>query len=180
MEEVVSRYASAIVSIAKDEGKLEQYKTAIFEVASALEKEDKLLKLLKSYFVKETDKFRVIDELCSSYKLDNLTNFMKLLVQKHQIFRFKDIAKEVNKGINEALNIYEGFVYSTEELSDERIAEVEEAISLKLKRRVELTNKIDSRLIGGIKVVVHDHVFDGSIKYKLETMKQELKERRSN
>ena len=46
----------------------------------------------------------------------------------------------------------------------------------KIGKKVELKNKLDERLIGGVKVVVHDHVFDGSVKYKLETLKEQLKD----
>lgn len=179
MNELVSRYSSAIVSVAKDENKLQQYKIAIFEIEEIFENEPKLLSLLKSYFVTEKVKFDVIDELCSSYELLNLNNFIKLLVKKHQIYNFKEIAKQINKDINDELNIFEGFVYTTEPISKEKINEIEDAISLRLNRKVELKNKLDKRLIGGIKVVVHDHVFDGSLKYKLENMKQNLKERRT-
>lgn len=179
MEEVASRYAAAIVSIAKDENKLEQYKLAILEVEALFESNPEVLKFLKSYFVKASEKNSVIDGILSKYRLENLNNFIKLLVEKHQIHNFKNIVKEVTKDINFELDIYEGFVYSTEPLTNERISEIADAVSKKLNRKVELQNKIDTRLIGGVKVVVHDHVFDGSIKHKLETMKENLKERRN-
>ena len=54
------------------------------------------------------------------------------------------------------------------------------AIAKKLGHEVELKNLVDARLIGGVKVVIHDHVFDGSIKYKLETLENTLKERRTD
>ena len=179
MEEVVSRYASAIVSIAKDEQKLAEYKQAVLDVQESLSSNPGLLKILKSYFVKDSEKFELVDELCSSFSLSNLNNFLKLLIKRHKISMFRDIAKEINSELNEALNIYEGFVYSVEELSVKKISEIEEVISERMHRQVELKNRIDKRLIGGVKVVVHDHVFDGSVKYKLETMKQSLKERRT-
>ena len=93
---------------------------------------------------------------------------------------YKNIAKETCKNINFELNIYEGIIYSTEPLQNSKILEISRLISKKLGRQVELKNKIDSRLIGGVKVVVHDHIFDGSIKYKLETLKEQLKERRNS
>ena len=179
MEEVASRYAAAIVSIAKDENKLEQYKLAILDLEALFESTPELLKFLKSYFIKASEKYSVIDGILSKYRLENLNNFIKLLVEKHQIHNYKNIVKEVVKDINFELDIFEGFVYSTEPLTNERILEIAEAVSKKLNRKVELVNTIDSRLIGGVKVVVHDHVFDGSIKYKLETMKENLKERRN-
>ena len=179
MEEAVSRYASALVSIAKEEQKLEQYKIAVLSIKETLNQNPELLKLLKSYFVSEENKNQVIDELTKEFGLKNLTNFIKLLVVKHKIYLFKDIANEINKGINFELDVFEGFVYSTEPLEKSKILEISQVISKKIGKKVELKNKIDPRLIGGVKVVVHDHVFDGSIKYKLETMKEELKERRN-
>ena len=179
MEEAVSRYAAALVSIAKEEQKLEQYKLAVLSMGETFASNPELLKLLKSYFVSNESKEKVIDELTKEFALKNVTNFMKLLVLKHKIYLFKDIASEITKGINYELDVYEGFVYSTEPLEKAKILEISEVISKKIHKKVELKNKIDERLIGGVKVVVHDHVFDGSIKYKLETMKEKLIERRN-
>lgn len=179
MEEAVSRYSAALVSLAKDEGKLEQYKFAVLSIQETFNINPELLKYLKSYFVTESDKNRVIDEISKDFKLKNLTNFLKLLVLKHKIYLFKDIAKEITKDINFELDIYEGFVYSTEPLEKGKIDEISQVISKKIGKKVELKNRLDERLIGGVKVVVHDHVFDGSVKYKLETLKEQLKERRN-
>ena len=179
MEEAVSRYAAALVSIAKEEQKLEQYKLAVLSMRETFASNPELLRLLKSYFVSNENKEKVIDELTKEFALKNLTNFMKLLVLKHKIYLFKDIASEITKGINYELDVYEGFVYSTEPLEKDKILEISRVISQKIGKKVELKNKLDERLIGGVKVVVHDHVFDGSIKYKLETMKEKLIERRN-
>ena len=179
MDDAVSRYASALVSLAKEEQKLEQYKLAVLSMKETFEQNPAVLKLLKSYFVSNEDKEKVVDELTKVFGLKNLTNFIKLLVVKHKIYLFKDIASEITKGINFELDVYEGFVYSTEPLEKQKILEISQVISQKIHKKVELKNKIDERLIGGVKVVVHDHVFDGSIKYKLETMKEQLKERRN-
>ena len=179
MEEVVSRYAAALVSIAKEENKLEQYKLAVLSMKETFETNPEILKYLKSYFVNNEDKEKVVEELTIEFGLKNLTNFIKLLVIKHKIYLFKDIVNEITKGINFELDIYEGFIYSTEPLEKGKILEISQVITQKINKKIELKNKIDERLIGGVKVVVHDHVFDGSIKYKLETMKEQLKERRN-
>ena len=179
MDEVASRYASALVSIAKEEQKLVQYKLAVLSMKGTFDQNPEVLKLLKSYFVSNENKDAVVEDLTKQYGLKNLTNFIKLLVIKHKIYLFKDIVSEITKGINFELDVYEGFVYSTEPLEKQKILEISEVISQKIHKKVELKNKIDQRLIGGVKVVVHDHVFDGSIKYKLETMKEQIKERRN-
>ena len=179
MEEIASRYAAAIVSIAKDENKLEDYKVAILSLKHILDSNEKLFKFLKSYFIKDEERELVVDEMVSYFNLPNLSNFIKLLCKKHKIHMYKDIFIEVLKELNFELNVFEGFVYSVDWLPSAKILEISEAISEKLNKKVELTNKLDPRLIGGVKVVIHDHVFDGSIKHKLETMKENLKERRN-
>ena len=179
MEEVASRYAAALVSLAKEEQKLEQYKVAVLSMKEVFDSNPEVLKYLKSYFVKAEEKYNLVEDLTKEFGLKNFTNFMKLLVEKHKIYLFKDIVSEITKGINFELDIYEGFVYSTEPLENSKIDGISQVISQKIGKKVELKNRLDSRLIGGVKVVVHDHVFDGSIKYKLETMKEQLKERRN-
>ena len=179
MEDVAGRYASALVSIAKEEQKLLEYKLATLSMQDIFSTNEDLFKFVKSYFASNEEKLKIVEEVTKVFGLENFTNFIKLLVVKHKVHLFKEIVKEVTKEINVELDIFEGFVYSVEELEKSKITEISQAISEKLGRKVELTNKIDERLIGGVKVVVHDHVFDGSIKHKLETMKDELKERRN-
>ena len=51
---------------------------------------------------------------------------------------------------------------------------VEKVIEAKLGSQVELENVIDERLIGGVKVIVEDKIFDGSVKNKVERLKESL------
>ena len=179
MDSIYSRYASALLSIAREEKKVNEYKDAMKDLMVHFKNETNLQKYLESYFVNEEERFKFIDELVKPYKLNSLGSFLKLLSKKHRIFIFDKIAKEFIKDANEDLGILEGFIYSTEELTKDEIKKVEEAISKKLDNKVELKNLIDTRLLGGVKVVVHDHVFDGSLKGKLNSLRNNLNERRN-
>ncbi len=178
MDSIYVRYASALLSIAKDENKIEQYKEVVKDLLVFFASNVEANNYLKSYFVKDEQKFDVVDEITKGYKIENLSSFLKLLVKRHRFNSFKYIANEFIKSSNEEIGIFEGYVYSTKPLDEKQIASIESAISKKFNNKVELVNRIDERLIGGVKVVVHDHVFDGSIKNKLETMKTKINERR--
>ena len=102
------------------------------------------------------------------------------MIKKHRFIEIKHIKNEFNKLANQELGIFDGYVYSVNYLTKEQINRIEVSISDVLHHRVELINKIDESLIGGVKVAVNDHVFDGSIKYKLANMKQMLNERSKN
>ena len=180
MESAVTKYVNALVSIARDEKKLLEYKEAVKSFDALLRQNNELKTFLSSYFVKNTNKFRLIDEICSDLKLDYFANYLKFLTKKHIIYHFHQIAKEIILALNDELGIADGFVYSVKPLEKEQLQRITKAISKKLGVEVELENILDERLIGGVKVIVHDHVFDGSIQYKLDSMKQNLKERRAS
>ena len=65
-------------------------------------------------------------------------------------------------------------MYSTEKLSEEQLEKLNNTISEVEKRPTDLKNIIDPLLIGGVKVVINDHIYDGSIKHHLENMKLTL------
>ena len=179
MDSLYVRYSSALLSLSKDEGKIKEYKEAIKSLLELFESNVEANTYLKSYFVSDEDKYVFVDKICEPFKLKSLSPFIKLLVKKHRFNSFKYIAQEFISDCNDDLGIQEGYIYSTTPLDAKQIKAIEDGVSSRLNQRVELINKIDERLIGGVKVVVHDHVFDGSIKNKLETMKQKLNERRS-
>ena len=180
MESAVTKYVNALVSIARDENKLLAYKEAVKAFDILLKEQEELKTYFSSYFVKNTDKFRLIDEICQDFKLQYFANYLKFLTKKHIIYHFHQIAKEIVLALNDELGIADGYVYSVKPLSDEQLQKITKTISKKLGVEVELENILDERLIGGVKVIVHDHVFDGSIQYKLDSMKQTLKERRAS
>ena len=85
-----------------------------------------------------------------------------------------EIFESFNSYCNEYRGVREGIVYSTLKLDKKVISELEKKISQKEHQQVELKNVIDPALIGGVKVVVHDRIYDGSIKHHLEMMKKDL------
>ncbi len=179
MDSLALRYARALLSIAIDEKKVLEYKNAMNELADYFSNNLDVDEYLKSYFVTEKEKYDVIDKITNHFALANLSSFIKLLVKKHRFDNFRYIEKEFNKLANEELGIHSGILYSTIPLSKKEINSIEEAISLKEKHEVELVNKIDEKLIGGVKVCIADKVYDGSIKNKLEILKSQLSERRN-
>jgi len=174
MEELYVRYATALLELAVEEKKVSEYKNALATIFDVFNEDESIQKYLESFFEDNDKKFAVIDNLCKPFELKHLSSYMKLIVSKHLILHFKELYKSFNKLANEELGIEEGFVYSTYKLSKEEITKISDSLEVRTNRKVELTNLIDESLIGGVKVIIKDRVYDGSVKYKLETMKSKL------
>lgn len=173
MDSIYNRYALGLFSIAEDENKVEIYKDEIKNINILLKENEDLIHLFSSYFINQYEKEKCIDKIFGEFQIYT-QNFLKLIIKNNRINKFNFIAKEFNKLCNDYLNIKEGIIYSTEALSKEQIKKVEDKLSEVINTKVELTNQIDEKLIGGIKVIVDEKVFDGSIKNKLEKLKSTL------
>lgn len=173
MDSLYSRYAGALLSIAIEENKIEVYRNKIKVWKNLIMENQDLIHLFSSYFISKEEKEQIIDQLFVDEE-ENIKNFIKVIVQNKRANSILKIFDEFISECNEKLEISEGIVYSVEKLSKEQLDALEKNLSIRLNSKVELVNLIDERLIGGLKVVVKDKIFDGSIKNKLEKLKESL------
>ncbi len=177
MDSLYFRYASALIDLAKDDKEVIYFKDALKENLELFNANLDVKNYLESYFVKNEEKYELIDKLFPKTN-ENLVNFYKVLVKNHRFYEIGKITQEYVKLANERVGILEGNIYSTEPLDKSKISRIEEALTKKMGAKVELTNHIDESILGGVKVVIHDHVYDGSLLGKVESMKENLLERR--
>ncbi|MFQ7799367.1 MAG: ATP synthase F1 subunit delta, partial [Coprobacillus cateniformis] len=86
----------------------------------------------------------------------------------------REICQQFQSLCNDYFGIKVGKVVSAYPLDDKQLQKIEHAIGIKEGKKVKLRVVIDERLIGGIKVEIDNHVYDDSLSYKLESLKQEL------
>ena len=172
MDSLYTRYANALLSIAIDENNVSFYRNEIKELRIAFLENPDIIHLLSSKFILFEEKEQVIDSFYNNN--DNINHFLKIIVRNNRSDSFIKIFNEFVKSCNEVLNIKDGIVYSVRPLKADEIKRIEEAIKKKLSTDVELDNVIDEKLIGGVKVIVEDKIFDASIKNKIEKLKDSL------
>ena len=172
MDSLYTRYANALLSIASDEKRVDYYRNEIKTIRKAFLENEKIVHLLGSAFIEFEEKEQIIDNIYNEN--DNIKNFIKIIVKNKRSDSIVKIFNEFIKSCNELINIKDGIVYSVKPLSEDEKVKVEKVIEAKLGSQVELENVIDERLIGGVKVIVEDKIFDGSVKNKVERLKESL------
>ena len=129
--------------------------------------------VLDSSYKTIEEKIEIIDKTLVGVD-EEIKNLLKVIIQNHRARYIIEIFDGFISLVNEHRGVIEGLVYSTEKLSDEQLEKLNLAISKVEKRPTELRNIIDPNLIGGVKVVINDHIYDGSIKHNIENMKNSL------
>ena len=68
----------------------------------------------------------------------------------------------------------EGLIYTAFPIDEKTLNKIKKKISQIEHREVDLIIHIDPSLIGGVKVVINSHVYDGSVKNRIEKMQIDL------
>lgn len=174
MDSVASRYAIALLSIAKEENKIKEYVLEVENLVEIFEKNKDLVLLLKDHGLSKDEKKETIS-LCFEGKINEfILNLLYVLIDNKRGGYILDVCNEfVRIGLNE-LNIKRGIVYSTIKLTKTQLKGIESKISKMLNANVTLRNIIDENLLGGFKVQVEDYILDDSMKNRLEKLKETI------
>ena len=173
MKEIASRYSTALFSLKREESKLKESQLEIKELIKVLKENPDFLMLLDSSYKEFKEKEEMIDKVFKSLD-EEIRNFIKIVVKNHRSIYLIEIFEGFNSLVNEHFGVIEGLVYSTEPLKEVELDKLNKKISEVESRPTELKNIIDPSLIGGVKVVINDHIYDGSIKHHIENMKLSL------
>lgn len=173
MLEIAQNYASALLSLAIDENKVIDYQKEVKELRKIIKDNDDFLLLLDSRFLSVEERMHNVELILKGFSLD-VINFIKIIVKHNRVNYLMDILDGFNSLANENQHIVEGLIYSAFPLDESTLLKIKNKISQIENHEVDLISKIDPSLIGGVKVVINSHVYDGSIKNQLEKMQINL------
>ncbi len=179
MDKIASRYAQALLDLGLETQLELQFKTELKQIEKIIIDNPTFIDLFAKTQISNAEMKEMIDGLFKSKVNLYILNLFYLLLDKHRFYLLDEICREYRHSVNKVLQIEEALVYSVYPLKDNDIKALEKELSLKHAMHVECENRLDPTLIGGIKIVFNESVIDGSLKAKLDDLKQSLHEERS-
>ena len=173
MKEITSRYAEALYSLKREQNSLLESQKEAKELIKVFKQNPDFMMLLSSSYKDFDEKEEIIDKVFNGLDEDMKT-LIKIVTRNHRAQYLDEIFIGFNSLVNEYRGVKEGLVYSTEPLNDTQLQKLNQTVSELEKTPTELKNIIDPSLVGGVKIVINDHIYDGSIKHHLENMKLTL------
>jgi F-type H+-transporting ATPase subunit delta len=166
-------YARALFQAARDEGKLERVASDLGALARALEDVPELRAFLKNPQIDPPEKARVLDEIAGG--ADELfRNFARLVAEKGRAGEIEEMSAELDALVAREQNRLSVNLTTAVELSDDEARSIVERIERASGRRVEAARSVDPDLVGGIVLEVGSFRADGSVRGRLERLRQEL------
>jgi len=170
---VVERYAEAFLKSCRGSIGLEKAISDLKKVRKIIEDSSGLQELLESPEIAYVDKCDIISKVMDSDLSDEVRNLLKLLIENRRIKNFTDIASyAIIKYSNRGQEVLLRMSYP---LETDMIKRIKDKIEEKFKKRFKFFIELDDSLLGGIQVVVGNKVFDGSVRRRLDDLKELMK-----
>jgi ATP synthase F1 delta subunit len=170
-------YGTALYEAAKDTGKVELIMNEADAVLEIFKSEPELFDFINYPAISAIEKKDVLEKIFGGKISEELLNFICILVDKRRSANFEKMIKVYKKLMEKEEGLSYGTVYSVKPLSQERMKELEEEASKLFGANVRLTNEIDPKLMGGIKILVEGKIIDASIRTKFDELGSQIKKR---
>jgi F-type H+-transporting ATPase subunit delta len=176
MASFVSRYARALADVVFEahlDPKAVQSQLADFGAAWHESRELRDFLIDPSFPTEQ--KVGFLDKLNQKLQMAQQTrNFIAVLIRNNRIAGFDDVSAEFRREINQRLGISEAKVVSARRLDEAERRDLEKQIAALTGGQVEAHFEEDNSLIGGVVVQVGSTVYDGSVRGRLDRLREVL------
>ena len=171
-DERIQGYAAAIFELARGEDVLEQVEGELFRVARALDGSDDLKNTLSDNRLPMQRKQSVIDDLLGGRAHSLTTAFVSFAVGLGRGGDLADIADEFTARSAAERNRAVAEVRSAIPLDGATIDRLARGLAARIGNQVEVRVVIDESILGGLVATVGDTVIDGSVRTRLEQLRE--------
>ena len=167
------RYAEAIFQIAQRDGTVEQWLEQL-EGVGRLAADAQLVRRLEDPAVPfEVRRDALLGALAGD-SLPQLRNLLELILRRRRIEMLGQLGREFRRLYNRQAGITEATAISATELSADEVRQLQERVERMAGGRVELHFQVDESLLGGVQLRLGDRLIDGSVRGRLERLRNEL------
>lgn len=169
---VEKNYSLALFDAVKEEKEdLAEIRRELNSVKEIVKDADGFVKLMDSPTVSAEEKLEIIKQAFDGKLSRCAYNFLCVVTEGRRWDRFDNICKAFSELCNEELGIAEITVTTAFPLSAEQREKVKKKMAEIIGKNIEMSEKTDKSLVGGIIVDYGDTRMDGSVKTRLEGLR---------
>lgn len=166
------RYALALYEVAEGKGKIEEYLKDLREICELIDNNKDFYEVIKHPQIGTKQKKKTFINIFKGSIDEELLSFLLILIEKDRILFLREKLNEMEKIDLERKNTLKGLVKTTVALSEDELNSLISKLESKYNKKIILKQIIDPSILGGIYVRVNNEVIDGTVKLRLENLKQ--------
>ncbi len=175
---MAGRYASALFDLAREQKSIDSVASDLKSFDAMIAASPDLERLVRSPVFTAEEQTRALGAVLGKAGITGLSaNFLKLVATKRRLFAVRDMIRDYGKLLDNAKGVKRAEVTVAEPLGDAHLTLLKDALrQVSGGDSVELSVKIDPSIIGGLVVRLGSRMVDGSLRTKLNTIRNRMKE----
>lgn len=174
MTEIGSVYGGALYDLAAAEELSEIILGQLQLLSDGFSKEPAFLKLLSSRSLSKAERCKIVDDSFATGVHPYVLNFLKLLTEKSYIGHFGDCYRAYRIRYNADNNILPVTAVTAVALNDGQITRLTEKLEEQTGKTVELSNRVDPDVLGGVRLDFDGKCVDDTLAHRLESVRNLL------
>ena len=171
---IAKRYATALLQVAQDQGKVEEYQQELQIIVQTFAANSGLQIAMTSPVVPPSKKIALFNALVPKLGISTIMgNLMHVLVDQERISELNLIAL-IYRDLSDALKGRVRVQVTSAVALGANEAKLKAVLEKTLKQEVQIEAKVDPEILGGLVVQVQDRIFNASLKGELERLKESL------
>lgn len=170
---VVSRYAEAFLNFAKANCGIDKALEGMVIVKNIIRDNPGFAQLMDNPEISYSEKCLIIDGVIKDGIADEMRNFLKLLLEKKRFDIFLDVAEYLRAKYSHHGQV-DVLLKTAFPLELDLIRRIEAALKKKFKQDLRFYINLDGSLLGGVQIVIGNTIIDGSVKKRLEGLRERL------
>ncbi len=174
--EQVDGYAAALFEVARAEGALEVVEEELFKLSDVLAQSDELRSTLTDASIPAEKRQEIVEDLLAEAKATPITtNLVSFVVGAGHA---RDLPGIISSLVDRAAADRQHSVAeirSAVPLDEDQRKRLAQALSKNLGKEVEVKVHVDPTVLGGLSARVGDLVIDGTVRHRLDQLKETIK-----
>ncbi len=167
-------YGGALYDLAAAEGLSGEILEQLKVLETGFSQEPDFLKLLCARRLTKQERCGILEESFRDKVHPYVLNFLKILTEKGYVRRFADCARAYRTRYNEQNNILPVVAVTAVPLNPEQSARLAEKLEKITEKSIDLTNRVDPSVLGGVRLDFDGKCMDDSLAHRLESVRQLL------
>ena len=174
---IATRYAAALFGLAEEQGDLETLSKNVDTLIESLKDSDDLNILISSPMYTRDEQENAITAIAQKMGLSSfVTNTLSLMASKRRLFVLPTFLAVLNDLIAVSKNEVNSEVVTAQSLSKSQTNKLAKSLKANFGKDVRINETVDEGLIGGMIVKVGSRMIDTTIKSKLNSLQNVMKE----
>jgi len=174
---VSGRYATALFELARDENSIDPVTADLDKFDALLNESAELKRLVRSPLFAAEVQLKALSAVLDKAGITGIAaNFLKALTANRRLFAVSDVIGAFRALVAKFKGEASAEVTVAEPLSDKNVDALKQALKSVSGKDVTLNVKVDPSIIGGLVVKLGSRMVDSSLRTKLNSIKNAMKE----